>query len=210
MSRTMLVSSITAAVAILGTACVPQSQRFQPIGPRESTSVEAAFGKTWDAVIDYFAERNVPISNMDRASGFIAVEQLPVGRDGTLWASCQTLSGYEVAPTHAVYNIVVRPAGGDSSAATVRMTVRWTRTYQQIGGGYATQVCLTKGTLEDRIESAIKERADGKPAVRAARYVPPAPPKAAAPKSWKAVFDSAKVEMDSIKKARPDSVKPPR
>jgi hypothetical protein len=50
---------------------------------REQTAVAASFGRTWDAVIDHFAERNISIRTMERSSGFIAAEPFRVREIGT-------------------------------------------------------------------------------------------------------------------------------
>src|SRR5438132_5697412 len=55
--------------------------------PRSPTYVAASFAKTWDAVIDVFAERNIPLRTLDRSSGFAATDEL--GADGSArWADC--------------------------------------------------------------------------------------------------------------------------
>ena len=100
---------LIAAVAISCTAAV----RPAPPTPRTGTPVNASLAKTWDAVIDVFANKNIPIKTLDRSSGFIVTEEMrmpdksqgypsPVADCGT------TNAGLYWHPTHANYNIRVR------------------------------------------------------------------------------------------------------
>lgn len=119
---------------------------------REATPVSASFGKTWDAVIDIFAAQNIPIRNMERASGFIAAEPATVAvKDGEQWSDCGGAMGGHLGALEATYNVLVR---GDSTHATVRATVLWARP------GTA-QTCTTKGVWEQNFEALVKARAEG-------------------------------------------------
>lgn len=118
---------------------------------REAAPVNASIGKTWDAVIDLFAEQNIPIRNMERASGFIAAEPALVTRaDGEKWSDCGGALGVKLGATRATYNVLVR---GDSSHATVRTTVLWERPG-------TSQACTTRGVWEQDFEASVKARAE--------------------------------------------------
>ena len=106
------------------TACVTtQAPAATPV-PLVATEVAAPAARTWDAVIDVFAERNIPILSMDRSSGFVATDALVVRKySGGRLAQCGTVLGVPIAPSRATYSIVVR---GDSARSTVKATVRWT------------------------------------------------------------------------------------
>ncbi len=62
--------------------------RYSPPAPRAATRVGATMGATWDAVIDLFAARNIPIRSIERVSGIIVTDILSVGDDGPRWADC--------------------------------------------------------------------------------------------------------------------------
>jgi hypothetical protein len=129
-----------------------------PAPPRPAMEIVAPFGRTWDAVIDEFAAQNIPIRTMERASGFIATEQLSVPRTTEKLADCGTDVGVALIPHRATYNVLVR---GDSTRSTVKVTVRWTSgglTYDNVT---APIECSTTGLWETRAETAIKERAEG-------------------------------------------------
>lgn len=120
-----------------------------PAPTRPPTAVAASFGATWNAVIDVFADRNIPIATIDRASGFIATEPLQVdGLDGEKWAVCATSIGMVIPARTATYNVLVR---GDSTAATVRATVTWQN---------ASASCVTKGTYESELETVVRALAE--------------------------------------------------
>ena len=90
-----------------------------PPTPRDASQVNASMGETWDAVIDLFATRNIPIRTIERASGLIVTDPLRVGEEGKAWADCGALNGRVRGPDRATYNVLVR---GDSNEATVRTT----------------------------------------------------------------------------------------
>jgi hypothetical protein len=143
----------------------------EPPAPRNATSVNASQGRTWDAVIDVFADRNIPIRNMERVSGLIVTEELRIFDTASTFADCGRVplgygerpkrkkgepqqKGRQLSPTRAAYNVLVR---GDSSASTVKATVRWTGP-----GTVQTGMveCATKGVWEPVVEAEIKRRAE--------------------------------------------------
>jgi hypothetical protein len=138
---------------ILLSACM---QAPGAVAPREATAVNVSAAKAWDAVIDQFAARNIPVRTMERVSGFISTDALSVGREGLAWADCGRAMGVPLPPDRATYNVLVR--GGDT-ASTVKVTVRWTQ------GGHGNDrtlvECSTKGVWEAEFEGDVKARAEG-------------------------------------------------
>jgi uncharacterized lipoprotein len=121
--------------------------------PRASTSVNASFDRTWNAVIDVFAEQNIPIATMEKASGFIVADAQFVGADAKQaeeWADCGTTYGSANPATAGKYNVLVRSV--DDHTATVKVTATWAG-----GGAYK---CVTKGVWETDFEKSIKSRAE--------------------------------------------------
>jgi hypothetical protein len=161
-------------VFLASAACAPpRAPRASVV--REATPVTASFGRTWDAVIDIFAERNIPIRTMDRQSGFIAAEPsaIPTGTNesdayAVSLADCggteavaatgfgvATGKGTRNAATTATYNILVR---GDSTAATVKVTARFV--YQPMASSLSAVTCSSLGVWETEVEQDIKQRAE--------------------------------------------------
>jgi len=145
-------------VAVLG--CTPQPPAAP--APHTAMSVNASFGRTWDALIDDFAGNNIPIKTIDRTSGLIATDKLSVAASLTDAADCGTNWDHTPAlPTDVEYNALVR---GDSSHSTIRVTARWTRTGQSRVLGDKTRVteeCSTRATWETSLEDQIKKSAEG-------------------------------------------------
>jgi hypothetical protein len=141
-----------------------------PPQPRSATTVGASFGKTWDAVIDVFAERNISIATLDRASGLIVpAEALYTTRDTSSlrWADCgQTMMRTPLLPHRARFNVVVR---GDSAASSVQVRAFF---YLDPASAMATALgfeCVSRGTFESDVEADVRARAEGRAAPATAR-----------------------------------------
>lgn len=146
--------------------------------PRQATAVPAPFARTWDAVISHFAASSIPIKVIDRSSGLIVTEVMSVGpRDAADWSWCAWESDYwhkkalaragqepkvneswvPVGADQASYNVLVK---GDSTASSVRVTVRWT--YVDIFEPRERQQrveCQSRDVYERDLEKLISERA---------------------------------------------------
>lgn len=151
-------SRLLAISAFLTVGCAKWEPPAPP-APRSPLEVAAPAAKTWDAVIDVFSARNIPIKTLDRSSGFIAAEEMRVGpiKVGIAgpWADCGVYSKTPQNPTHANYNIRVK---GDSTHSTVLVTVLWKDLYNLETG--ATMQCSTKGVWETDAEREIKSLAE--------------------------------------------------
>ena len=142
-----------AAVLVLLPAC-HQYQPPPPAEPRDATSVSASMDETWDAVIDLFASRNIPIRTIERASGIIATEGLSVdSADGLKWADCGRVGPKSIPANNAIYNVLVR---GDSANSSVRATVRWARLSSKEGD----LECTSNYIWERSLEQEVQERAE--------------------------------------------------
>jgi hypothetical protein len=142
-----------AAFLVLLLACY-RYQPPPPAEPRDATSVSASIDETWDAVIDLFATRNIPIRTIERASGIIATEGLSVdSADGLKWADCGQVGPRLIPANNAIYNVLVR---GDSANSSVRATVRWGRLSSEEGD----VECTSTYVWEHGLERDVQERAE--------------------------------------------------
>jgi hypothetical protein len=134
-----------------------------PPAPRTAMPVTASFGRTWDAVIDVFAEDGIPIATMDRASGLIvpALSSRVVGtpeRGPLDYADCgSNIQHQPIVASQARFNVVVR---GDSTQSTVQVRSFFEWVSPPLMGERNTIECSTTGRYETRAETAIKARAE--------------------------------------------------
>lgn len=139
------------AIAVL---CACSSYRPPlPPDPRDATQVVAPAGETWDAVVDLFAARNIPIRTIERASGLVAAEELSLGGEGGEWADCGRLNGSPLYPNRAIYNVLVR---GDSVGSSVKATVRWV----YLNSDRRAVECSTTHAWEEAFEAEVRSRAE--------------------------------------------------
>lgn len=124
-----------------------------PAPTRPDTEINASFGKTWDAVVDYFARSSIPVKTIDRSSGLIAAETTRLAGDNGPYATCANELRY-FAPEGASFNALIR---GDSTRSTVRVTATWLSS----GGGAVGIQCQTTDLWEKNFEAAIKAKAEG-------------------------------------------------
>jgi hypothetical protein len=168
LSRDCLVALVAIMPLLFLGGCIPSYVPPTVVpAPRVGTEVAASFGKTWDAVIDVFSERNIGIKTLDRSSGLIVAENASVRvADGKEWADCGTLPG-AAASSLAVasliakiarYNILIR---GDSTRATVKATVQFSAPGMMTMWA-KTDECQTRGVWEKDVEEQISIRAQRK------------------------------------------------
>ena len=157
----MIVRRIATVLIALSIGCA----RVKPPLPREpgvATAVEASRAKTWDALIDVFAEYNLPLRTLERASGYLATDPLPISEiGGAQFSDCGTAGKKPLVADHATYNVRVR---GDSVTSIVKANTRYTRKGTQ---------CMSRGLWEATLENDVKARAEGRPA--AATFRAPIP-----------------------------------
>lgn len=144
--------------AVFGTLILAACGQYvppTPPAPRAATRVSASLGRTWDAVVELFATRSIPIRTMERASGFIATEQLYMTLDDSRrYADCGSPPpGATFYADRASYNVLVR---GDSSSSTVLVTTHFRESHD------AGQ-CVSTGRWEREFETAVEARAEGRP-----------------------------------------------
>ncbi|HEV7705013.1 MAG TPA: hypothetical protein VGO46_12010 [Gemmatimonadaceae bacterium] len=144
---------VTIYLAISGCSPVPPAQ----VAPRTGTPVSASQSKTWEVVIELFSERNLPIKNMDRASGFIATDPLGVPLEEQPGVDCgKSVIHVPNPPRTATYSVFVR---GDSTSSTVKAAVRWT---SQSNDELKVLIeCTTTGDWESAFERDVKTRVEG-------------------------------------------------
>ena len=160
---------------ILVTACFARTPPAPP-APREASEVEASIGHTWDAVIDIFAERNIPIRTIERVSGLIVTDPVALSPGlGQEWADCGTVNDSPSFPDYAAYHVLVR---GDTVRSTIKVTARWTSGVRE---GTSEGECTTTHVWEQNLEAEITRRAESGEPIRRGADTPSAPTPDAVP-----------------------------
>lgn len=129
--------------------------------PRRPAEVHASFERAWRGAIDAFAEANIAIETLDKASGLLVPRDVvyvgALADSATKYADCGTLYPEEprylrrLRPSSARFNVVVR---GDSSRSDVLVRAF----FQTVGQTYSGP-CVSRGVFEQMMESAIATRA---------------------------------------------------
>lgn len=142
------------ALPLMGLLAVTGCASLPPAPPaRPDTQVQSPFGKTWDAVVDYFARSSIPVKTIDRTSGLIAAETTQLSGDNSAYARCS--NGFlNFAPSGASFNALIK---GDSARSTVRVTANWLGAQTE---GSARVMCVTTDVWEKQFETAIKAKAE--------------------------------------------------
>ncbi len=176
--RSGLLFAVLSVVSLTacGTGYVPPRLA---VVPREATPVSASYDTTWATVVSYFADRNVAIRTIEKASGIIVAEALRADMQNRepikdkkgkvvhylgslpqlgppIFADCGSSEGYPLDLLAASFNVRVL---GDKNRSTVRVTARFTTAY---GTGVGRQVvdCVSTGKFEMDLEARVKKVAD--------------------------------------------------
>ncbi len=159
------------------TGCLPGYVAPAPAPVRAETRVAAPFDSTWSAVVGYFAERNIEIKTIEKASGIIVAETAradnlknrelllsPKGRPmyengarmvgPARFAECGTLGRVQLDPVTAAYNVRVT---GDGTSAAFRVNARFS-TRVTVQGVPTLTECASVGAWENDMEATLLKR----------------------------------------------------
>ncbi len=148
-----LLTVLTCAVAVAGSATAPQARKV-----KTQATMSASVDQTWEALIDLFSESNWPITNMERASGLITTDWISLGSEAGRFADCGSSLAF-VDGTFVRFNVRVR-ARGEGSSLMVGASFRQQRSFD---GQRATVDCVSKGAVERLIHGTIAERTENMP-----------------------------------------------
>jgi hypothetical protein len=154
----------TSLVALLGCASLAR-----PLPERKPIQVDASFGKTWGAAVDYFEQTGRSVDTTDRSSGIVRADATTVPPDRSYFGSCgksvvepdwrgryggwALTTKYEGPPVGAPFIVIVH---GDSTRATVSVTAEWI----DANGKQIKCSPSSKTWWEQGSEEAIKTRAE--------------------------------------------------
>jgi uncharacterized lipoprotein len=169
---------------VLAASVAASSQTSPGTAPDVATAVSASAERTWDAAVEVFAIRGIPIVSMDSDQGIIATAWVGVNSSQAgKWAECRGVivpgkrfGHYGNFADRAIYKVIV---AGDSVASTVKVAVRWAKD----GVPERDLECRTTDVCESEFEAAIKQGAEAGVPREAT------PVSASASRAWDAVVD---------------------
>lgn len=136
-------------VCLILAACgsVPVARQIQSSFP-----VDQSFDKAWEAVIETFAELNLPIMNMEKASGFITTDWLDPDRS---FYDCGT-PPFTTAnrETRGKFNVFVKKVSDALCEMKVNCIFELTIFYTGAGGA-KKYPCVSTGKLEKEIYELV-------------------------------------------------------
>jgi uncharacterized lipoprotein len=125
---------------------------------QNSFPIDQSFEKVWQAVIETFAELNLPIMNMEKASGLITTDWISFRgqKNETGYCSC----GRARFPLSEVdrtgkFNVYVKKIGEGSCEIKVNSVFEKTAAYQD---AVEKQFCVSTGKLEKEIYDRVLEK----------------------------------------------------
>lgn len=120
-----------------------------------SILLEAEFGQVWDAVIDVFGEQNWIIETIERESGIISTSWfLLTDSDHIDCGGAGLFAGY--INHQGRFNVIVREV---SNGTKLKVNTKWRALKKSSLFGDDEWVdCVSKGTIENRIQNTVKER----------------------------------------------------
>jgi len=143
------------AVLFLFFACgtAPKPRLIQ-----NSFSIEKSFEAVWQAVIETFAELNLPILNMEKASGLVTTDWISFRgqKDETGYCSCgkAPFPYFEVDRT-GKFNVYVKKVSDSACEIKVNSIFEKTSAYEN---SVIKRSCVSTGKLEAEIHKLVTDK----------------------------------------------------
>ena len=117
---------------------------------------DASFEEAWDAVIEAFAEHNIPIDNMEKDSGIITTDWFPSSKDEMDCGSAGFL-GYD-RNRKARFNVFVHDSDSEMGRVEVQVNTAF-QASRYVDNNLVGEVeCSGKGILQKKFHDAIQAR----------------------------------------------------
>jgi len=121
--------------------------------------IEAPFDEVWQALIESFAELQLPIQNMEKDSGLISTDWIDfTGQKNTDYADCgKHRFGIKEGSRSGRFNVFVKRTSDNSCEVKVNCMYRWTLV--SLMGEFAERrSCISTGNLEAEMFELIKSK----------------------------------------------------
>jgi len=152
-------------ILVLGLTCLMiYSCATAPL-PRQIAKVfpiEAPFDEVWQAVIETFAEMNLPIVNMEKDSGLITTDWIayPLGKAGKVYCDCGGLGLNVEISREGRFNVFLRKIDGNS--CELKVNCLFSQRIQPVMAEGATGItrrnCVSTGKLEADMFEMVKSK----------------------------------------------------
>lgn len=166
LSRTARYGAFAIAVCVLAACSSPPATVAPAAAP---VRFNAPIDRVWAATLTVFTDANVPIENMERASGFIRSGEMVAPPNSTLGqykigdiADCGREIGIAhttTGTTYVAFTVLLQPDGEGATTARIRSAMR-NRDETNIGPN-KENTCVSRGVFEEFIAERIAEELGG-------------------------------------------------
>lgn len=149
MALKQIITSLVAILTLSACATPPAQYTFD-----KSRTYEQSKDKTWESLMEYFTEKNIPIKNIEKDSGIVYSEQMIAGIHTPEYADCGQHGLTQIIHTNIAANVFVKELSKSRSKATANVNFT---AMKQFGNHPPIYVnCNSKGVAEQRILDALE------------------------------------------------------
>jgi len=141
---------LAAAMLIGGCASAPKAHEFEKSFPYART-----YDDVWAAVIETFAELNLPIANVEKDSGIITTDWLDMEGSDAFY-DCGGHGIFTVESTQGKFNVFVK-RNAETTGASVLVNTSF-RQLRSFGSDQSWTQCTSTGSLENKINGKISKK----------------------------------------------------
>ena len=152
----MIVHKKLSLIALVLLSIFAGCSRYRPPETRvvsNKTTFGVPFDKVWSAVVQIFAEFNLPLTTIDRSSGLIVADKVSVSPE---YVDCGRGAEWVMTPGQVLgtYNVFVL---GDTLGTTVSINMRFSR-YATVLGEPIKLECVSTGVFEKKVFEGVAAR----------------------------------------------------
>lgn len=143
---------LSVAVCAVGCATMPKPRLID-----DTVSLSAPYDQVWEGVIETLAELNMPIDNMEKASGPVTIDWMSlVGTGNKEYCDCGGIGIASEKSREGKFNIFVK-----TDKASGGTTVKGNAMYRQVRSfldASSAVDCVSTGILEAKLHEKVKEK----------------------------------------------------
>lgn len=128
--------------------------------PRQIVSsfpIDRPFDTVWSAVIEVFAELQLPIQTLEKDSGLIVSDWINlVGQDNYGYCDCGKLVMLDEVDRVGKFNVFVKKTG--ESSCEIKINSQFQQSYVDLDHIIYKRNCVSTGKLEAEIYNMVKEK----------------------------------------------------